>query len=307
MDIIRLYIHINDIFVTHPSTRPAAFGAGETISPGVYSIAGAFSIGGSLTLDGGGNPDAVFIIKFLGAMTIGATSRIVLINGTRAANVYWIAEGAISVGAGSILKGTLFSHGGAISLSTNCDLEGRMLSTGGELTVGICNTDIAATGNNTIPIPCRSVSTPAAVVDVFGSIDDFSLFTGAGAVTNTATSGIIGNIGSNAGSISGFGSSTIVGSSHTANATSRQAKMDLDNAYNQLMLLPNTVSTHASGFGIGETLTEGVYFISGAGSLVGNIILDAQNNPNAVFVFKFAGAFSVAAQSKVIFTIWNTS
>ena len=98
-----------------------------------------------------------------------------------------------------------------------------------------------------------------------------------------------------------------MGSSHTANATSRQAKMDLDNAYNQLMLLPNTVSTHASGFGIGETLTEGVYFISGAGSLVGNIILDAQNNPNAVFVFKFAGAFSVAAQSKVIFTIWNTS
>ena len=195
---MRLYIHINDIFVTHPSTHPAAFGAGETISPGVYSIAGAGSIGGSLTLDGGGNPDAVFIIKFLGAMTIGATSRIVLINGTRAANVYWIAEGAISVGAGSILKGTLFSHGGAISLSTNCDLEGRMLSTGGELTVGICNTDIAATGNNTIPIPCRSVSTPAAVVDVFGSIDDFSLFTGAGAVTNTATSGIIGNIGSNA-------------------------------------------------------------------------------------------------------------
>lgn len=113
---MRLYIHINDIFVTHPSTHPAAFGAGETIRPGVYSLAGACSVGSSLTLDRGVNPDAVFIIKYLGAMTIGATSRIILINGTRAINVYWIAEGAISVGAGSILKGTLFSNGGQFPL-----------------------------------------------------------------------------------------------------------------------------------------------------------------------------------------------
>lgn len=146
------------------------------------------------------------------------------------------------------------------------------------------------------------LASPAAAVDVFGSVDGFSLFTGAGAITNTATSGIIGNIGSNAGSISGFGSSTIVESSHTADAISGQAKTDLDNAYNQLIISPNTASTHASGFGVGETLTEGVHFISGAGSLGGNIILAAQNNPDAIFVFKFAGAFSVAAQSKVIFT-----
>ncbi|MFT4970688.1 MAG: hypothetical protein ACI9O4_002449, partial [Chitinophagales bacterium] len=67
VDLLRVYIHLSDIFVTHPSTHIAAFGLGEVITPGVYSIAGAGSIGGTLTLDGGGDPDAVFIIKFEGA------------------------------------------------------------------------------------------------------------------------------------------------------------------------------------------------------------------------------------------------
>ena len=42
-----------------------------------------------------------------------------------------------------------------------------MLSIGGELTVGAGSVAIAATGTNTIPIPCRSVSDPAAAMDVF--------------------------------------------------------------------------------------------------------------------------------------------
>jgi hypothetical protein len=56
---------------------------------------------------------------------------------------------------------------GAISHATNCGLEGRMHSTGGELTVGAASVDIAAKGSNTIAIPCRSVSDPAAAMDVF--------------------------------------------------------------------------------------------------------------------------------------------
>ncbi|MFB1021269.1 MAG: ice-binding family protein [Vicingaceae bacterium] len=99
----------------------------------------------------------------------------------------------------------------------------------------------------------------------------FRFFAGADTVTDTATPCIVGNIGSNSCSISGFGSSIIVRSNHAADAISVQAKTCLDNAYNKLMLLPNTVSTHAPRFGFGETLTEGVYFISGSASLGGNI------------------------------------
>ncbi|MFT5858411.1 MAG: hypothetical protein ACI865_000498 [Flavobacteriaceae bacterium] len=301
IDILRVYIHLNDIFVTHANTHAASFG-GETLPPGIYSIPGAGSIGGALTLDGGGNTDAVFIVKFLGALTVGAASTITLTGGAQASNVYWIAEGAISVAAGSVLKGTLFSHAGAVSLGVNCDIEGRLLTTQGAITVGAGCVAIQPQTPSTVQISCLSECNPAPEVNILGTVEIFSLFSSAGAVTNTGSSGVIGSIGTNGGSISGFGSSTVVGSVHTPDATTAQAAIDLDNAYTQLMLLPNTITGHAAAFGIGETITAGVYYIGAAGSLSGTITLDGQSNPDAVFVFKFAGAFSVAAQSKVILT-----
>jgi hypothetical protein len=123
MDLFRLYIHLNDIFVTFPGTHAPAFGGGETIIPGIYSIASAGSIGGTITLDGGGDPDAFFIIKYQGAMTVGANAEVILSNGTQSCNVFWIAEGAISVGADAVIKGTLFGKTGAVGLGADCDLE----------------------------------------------------------------------------------------------------------------------------------------------------------------------------------------
>jgi hypothetical protein len=303
IDILRVYIHLNDLFVTHPATHAAAFGGGETITAGIYTIPAAGSIGGTITLDGGADTNAVFIIKFLGAMTVGAGSTVILSNGTRACNVFWIAEGAISAGAGSVIKGALFSHGAAISLSSNCDIEGRMLTTGGAITIGGDCSAIAPSGNSSIPVYPMCECSPASTVDVLGSVEDFALFTNQGATTNSSASGVIGNVGSHAGTLSGFGaSSTIVGAFHIADTYTNQVKTDLDSAYIKLFALPNTVITHPAAFGAGETLAPGIYFIAGAGSLGGTITLDGQNDPNAVFVFKFAGAFSVAAQSKVIFT-----
>jgi hypothetical protein len=156
-------------------------------------------------------------------------------------------------------------------------------------------------GSISIQTKCLGNCTPAAAVDVLGSVSKFALFTSGGAVTNTLLSGIVGDIGSESGIISGFGSSTHVGSVYNANAITAQAKIDLDRAYNSLMALLSTVS-HAAAFGAGETLNAGVYHIVAAGSLGGTIILDGQNNPDAIFVFRFGGAFSVAAGSKVIFT-----
>lgn len=302
VDLLSIYIDLSNIFVTHPGTHAAAFGVGETITPGVYSIPGAGSVGGTITLNGEGNPDAVFIIHFQGAFTVGAGSTIILSNGTRAANVFWIAEGAIDIAANSVIKGTLFSHPGAISFAVNCTIEGRILASEGAITIAAGGVAIIPFGTTTIPIVCISSSPPAAAVDVLGSVSDFALFTSAGAVAHTGTSGIVGDIGSHAGAISGFGTSTHVGSFYNADAVTAQAVLDLENAYVQLMLLPNTVLSHTPAFGSGETLNAGVYSIIGAGSLAGTITLDGQNNPDAIFVFKFGGAFTTAAQSKVILT-----
>ena len=299
IDLLRVYIHLSDIFVTYPGTHAAAFGT-EAITPGVYSIPGAGSLGGTLTLDGEGDTDAFFIIKFNGAFTVGAGSTIILTNGARAANVFWIAEGAISVAASSEIKGTLLSFPGAITLGVNSKIEGRMLASEGAITVALGGQAIAPVGPISIPIKCLGDCSPVPALDILGSLKKFALFSSFGAVANTATSGFVGNVGAHNGDLTGFGTSTIVGAYYNADATTKQAKSDLENAYTALMALPNTMTSHTPVFGLGETLNTGVYHIEGAGSLSGTLILDGLNDPDALFVFKFAGALSVAAQAKVI-------
>ncbi|MFT7155717.1 MAG: putative repeat protein (TIGR01451 family) [Parvicella sp.] len=302
IDLFRMYIHLNDLFVTYPGTHAPAFGAGESISPGVYYTGGAGSVAGALTLDGGGDPNAYFIIKSNGALTIGAGATVTLVNGTESCNVFWIAEGAITVAANAVVKGTLFAHIGAVALGANADLEGRMLSFQGAITIAADAVAIAPACASTIPVVCEADCSPAAAVDVLGVLSSFALYTSLGAVANTSTTGVDGNIGTNGGAISGYGSSIVIDTFYNSNALTIQAEIDIDNAYTALMALTNTVTIHTPAFGSGETVGPGVYYIGSAGSLAGTITLDGQNNPDAIFVFKFAGAFTVAAASKVILT-----
>ena len=300
IDLLRVYIHLSDVFVTYPGSHAPAFGAAETLYPGAYSTPGAGSLSGTITLDGQNDSDAYFILKFDGAFTVGVGTQINLINGARAANVFWISEGAMSIGASSQLMGTFISHPGALSLGLNCTVEGRLLSTEGALTIGAGTVAVMPQGDSTIPIKCSGNCSPAAAVDVLGSLKQYALFTGSGAVANAATSGIVGDIGTNVGVISGFTTSTHVGSFNLPSAETAQAVIDLNNAYIQITLLPNTELGHLAAFGLGETVLPGVYYTAGAGSLAGTITLDAQGDSDAIFVFKFNGAFSAAAQSKVI-------
>jgi hypothetical protein len=303
LDLLKVYIHLNNIPVTHPNANNAAhapaFGSGEVLTPGVYDIGGAGSVAGTLTLNGQGDQNAVFIMKFKGAFTAGAGSNIVLTNGADAANVFWVAQGALSVGANSVIKGTLLAYPGAITLGVNSSIEGRLLSSVGAITVGVGGT-ATMPGTMNIPINPMISYTPAAAVDVLGSIENFSLFTSNGAVANASTSGILGDVGADVGAISGFATSAHIGSFYSADPVTAQAKIDLNNAYTQLMSIPTTVPNHTPAFGSGEILQPGVYSTPGAGSLAGIVTLDGQNNPDAIFIFKFNGAFAAAAQSKVI-------
>jgi hypothetical protein len=294
-DLLNLYIHLSNIPVTVTSHAPV-FGNGETLQTGVYAIGAAGSLVGTLTLDGQNNPNALFIFKYVGAFSAAASSKIILTNGLKAANVFWVAEGAISVGASSIMKGNFIAHTGAVSMGAGCDLEGRMLSTTGAVTFDSGNAYLPS-DISMIPIIC--VNTSLSSQAILGSVAKFALFTGAGAVSNLATSGIIGDVGTHAGAITGFETSanTLINDIHQANAVTAQAKIDLQNAYSQLVMRPGISITPTLA---GLTLTPRVYAIAGAGTLSSTITLDGQGDPNAEFVIKFGGAFSTGAQSKVI-------
>jgi hypothetical protein len=308
-DLLRLYIHLADLSIDFPSaSNPAhapAFGSGETLGPGVYAIGGAGSIAGNLTLDGrdaegDDDPNAVFVIKMNGAFTVGAGATVNLTGGTKSSNVFWLISGAISVAADADVKGTLFSKAGAVGLGANVKLEGRMLSMAGAITMGVGSSATPPPDPSTIEIFCEAKCTPApdAAKILGGVLSDFTLFSSAGNVANTGITGIIGKIGTNAGAVTGYGG-IVIGTEEIANALTAQAASDLDGAYSALMAMTPTVTTHPAAF-LNETLTPGIYDISGAGSLGGVITLDAEGDPDAIFVFRFAGAFNVAAAAKII-------
>jgi hypothetical protein len=169
------------------NTHAAVFGD-ETLTPGVYSVAGAVSLAGTITLNGGGDPNALFIIRSGGALNSGAGTIVVLEDSARAENIYWIAEGALGLAASTIIQGTLIANNAAISAAAGSMIEGRMFSTTGAVTFG----------PGTIIIPSGE-----SYIDL-GVLSTFVMFTNSGAVGNTGASTIVGDIGTNLGAITGF-------------------------------------------------------------------------------------------------------
>ena len=108
--------------------------AGSTVGPGLHSIAGAASNTTTLTLDGGGDPDAVFVFQVDGALAFAAGSRVVLTNGARASRVFWQVNGAGSVGAGAEFAGTLMAMD-AVAMGNGTLVNGRALARNGALTL----------------------------------------------------------------------------------------------------------------------------------------------------------------------------
>jgi hypothetical protein len=199
LDLQTAYEEISAIPATN-STHAAAMGTGETLFPGVYSFTAAASIAGTLTLDAQGNHDALFIFKIGGAFAVGAATTIVLANGAEARNIFWVSEGAPSIGAACIIKGTMIAHAGAGVVGAGSDLEGRMFSIAGALTFG---PSIAK-----VPIGISPIN--------LGNLSTFALFTSSGAVSNTADSTITGNIGTNLGTVTGLEISVVNGSIYTS-------------------------------------------------------------------------------------------
>lgn len=89
---------------------------GPTYGPGLYRTATAITLSGTMTLDAGGNPDAVFIFQTDTAITTGSNSVVVLANGAKAKNVWWIAGSAATLGVSSTFKGTIIANGAAITV-----------------------------------------------------------------------------------------------------------------------------------------------------------------------------------------------
>jgi Ice-binding-like len=109
---------------------------GTTKPAGVYCTASGIGVTGTLTLDGGGDPNATFV--FQAGSTLITAGNVVLINMAQAKNVYWQVGSAATIGSGSQWQGNILAQA-SITLVDNATLLGRALARTGAVTLGTNN------------------------------------------------------------------------------------------------------------------------------------------------------------------------
>ena len=277
-----------------PTFFPSALlGNGQVLNAGVYSIPGAASLNLDLTLDAQGDANAVFIFQIQGSFSTAANSKIWLANGALACNVFWKAEGLVSMAAGTAMKGTVIANNAAINMNTGDTLEGRALSTTGAVTVdGV----LAYT-----PIGCGSEVLTGPTAPILASTACYALFSSDGPVTNAGITYVTGDIGTNVGLTTGFDPLLVTGTVHPIpDASTVQCAADLANVYNYLNTLPYDIELlYPAQFGNSLVLTPHTYLLNAATVFTDTLFLNAEGNEDAVFVIKINGALSTSTYSIV--------
>jgi hypothetical protein len=107
-----------------------------TLTRGVYKTAENVTIQtGTLTLDGQGDPDSVWIFSIGGTLSTGAPGgSINLINGAQAKNVYWRTAGTTIIGTDTVFQGNVFAWP-QVNVLTDAIVTGRLFSVTEQVTL----------------------------------------------------------------------------------------------------------------------------------------------------------------------------
>ena len=153
IDLQTMYDYINVLAPDIELLYPAQFGNNLVLTPHTYLLNTATVFTDTLYLNAQGNPDGVFVLKINGALTTSTFSRVVLINGAQAKNVFWQVEGAANIAGNSVFYGTLICNNAAIGLTIGDSIYGRALTTNGALsTVTLVSSIPKGTCHAALPI-----------------------------------------------------------------------------------------------------------------------------------------------------------
>jgi len=103
-----------------------------TVGAGTYANDTGFLIEGLLTLDGGGDPAAMFVFT-APSLASAADSEVVLVNGASAKNVFWCVSGTAELGADSDLRGTVIAEQSIVA-GSGALVVGRLVALSGSVT-----------------------------------------------------------------------------------------------------------------------------------------------------------------------------
>jgi len=144
-----------------PTGSPAVAGLNYFV-PGVYTSGSTIVIAGDVTLDGKGDPNAVFVFQagsaitaIPGAPTPAAHARILLTNSAKASNVFWQAGSSVTIGNYAEWYGNVLA-GADITMQTLATSCGRMFA--GAFTSGALvfdNNVVSIPGHVNAPVGCQ--------------------------------------------------------------------------------------------------------------------------------------------------------
>jgi hypothetical protein len=289
-----LLVAYNQLNSTTPAFFPSVLlGNGQVFIAGVYLVSGAATLNADLNLDAQGIAGSVFIIQIQGSFSTNPSSKVKLINGAKACNVFWKVEGLVSMAAGTTMKGTIIANNAAINMNTGDTLEGRALTTAGAITVdGV----LAYT-----PIGCGSPILTGPLAPTLGSTECYTLFSSDGPVSNSGITYVTGDVGTNVGLTTGFDPLLVTGTIHPIpDISTAECAADLGTVYNYLNTIPYDIELlYPAQFGNNLVLTPHTYLLNAATVFTDTLFLNALGNTDAVFVIQINGALSTSTYSKV--------
>jgi hypothetical protein len=150
----------NDAAGRSPSGSVGPFiGAGQTLAPGVYNATSSLDVGGALTLNAHGDPDAVWIFQVGSTLVTDSASSIRLTGGAQACNVFWQVGSSATLGTHSQFQGSILALT-SITVTTGDTVIGRALARNGAVTL---DDDVITVPECTspIPTPTPTTTTPA--------------------------------------------------------------------------------------------------------------------------------------------------
>ncbi|MGZ4801117.1 MAG: ice-binding family protein [Acidimicrobiia bacterium] len=108
----------------------------QTLGAGVFATAAKdpLTLNGSLILDGGGDPNSVFIFQTDSTFITAANSSVTLINDAQECNVFWQVGSSATLALSSTLAGSVMAQD-SITLAAGVTVHGRVLAQGAAVTM----------------------------------------------------------------------------------------------------------------------------------------------------------------------------
>ena len=108
---------------------------GMTLAPGVRKSTSTLEItSADVTLDAGGNPNAVFIFQIASSLTVGVGRKVILSGGADPSNIFWQVGSSATLNSNCEVSGSILALT-TITLGTGATLNGRAMARNGDVTL----------------------------------------------------------------------------------------------------------------------------------------------------------------------------